>query len=873
VALGRINLEFPLAGIDRGASHQHQRPFTTQDAQNVRPYDVLENRARGGNRPGLAQAFTEELGSGAYVNLLALVRTANLNPARTFQDHFTDVAAWTNATWDDENLTQSGTILTGPTTNGNRAAVYKTAALDLDWKGDVVISLTINEIELTTYRIFTRMNQSSPNVSSSMGCEVSFEADKLTIRTLKNDSILVSSDRRRVPDPYGDPGILRFTVRANSNFFEVRYFSANAGEYWHDSVIPGFSTGDAIAVEIENDGGAAGGQIDAILVSYIGTGVAPQSQIVAASNGTLYGESGAGALTAITGSLTFGGGGGGRAEADIESTPLSVAARFEKLYIADWAEPRRERLATSDRATIADGTGILIDLDANFITDGVLAGGDVIEITAVVADGTAIATGWYEIDSITNTTTIVLKTLAATPAAPTGEADETAYRIVPGIKIYDSTADTIALMVATAGTAPYGCRIVKLYRDRLVFSGDPNNPGDVFLSKQGDPLGYSYSLAADGVQAAFAFDSGGLGRLGAPVTAIIPVFDDLMMVAGEGECSVLRGDPAVGGTFDHLSRRVGVLSFDAWAPTDDDQIYFLSIDGLYRVNRTELGGLVEPRRVSPDRIPDELREIDTDTRHVFLEYDPEYLGIWIRATSLSSGDSEVWWYDLRLEGFFRDKYAEDHDAFCGVIDDLPNRLVIGCRDGYVRKYSRAAVDDDGTSFTSYAEIGPIRLGRNGRDGYLDDISVALDESGGACTLKVRHGKTPQQAKNAADFSTRTLTAGLNPSFRPRMRGRDAYVRIQNTVAGTVSGTPSKDNGTTTITATADIFVATMVGSTFTFDTSGTSYVIASHTSATVIVVTGDASGETADDTFTITGGRWALEFMEAEVKPGGRLRA
>jgi hypothetical protein len=800
VAQGPINLEFPLAGIDRSASHQHVRPFTTQDALNVRPYDVLENRARGGSRPGLAKAFSEQLGSGAYVNLLALVRTANVSTARTFQDHFTNVNAWTNAAWDDENVTQSGTIITGPSTAGNRAAIYKSSALDIDWGGIVTISLTINENAYNKYRIYTRMDQSSPAVSSSIGVEVSLETTKIKLTLLKNDASVESQEMARIPDPFGNPGTLQFTMLPNGGSILVRYTSANAGliDFW--SFVTSLPTGDAIAVELENIVSNAG-EIDAVLVSYTATSVAPQSQIVAASNTTLYGESTAGALTAITGTPTFGGGAGARVASDVEATPLSVAARFGKLYIADWAEPRRERTTKSANATIASDTGILIDTDATFIADGVVAGGDVIEITDSTA-GTAIAIGWYEVDSITNETTIVLKTLVATPAAPAGSSTSTAYRIVPGIKIYDAVTDVVTLMTATAGTAPYGCRIVKLYRDRLVFSGDPNNPGDVFMSKQGDPLGYDYGNANDGVQAAFAFDAGGLGRLGAPVTSLIPVFDDLMMVAGEGECSVLRGDPAVGGTFDHLSRRVGVLSFDAWAPTDDDQIYFLSIDGLYRIHRTELGGLVEPRRVSPDRIPDELRGIDPDTHHVFLEYDPEYLGIWIRITSLSSGDSDAWWYDMRLEGFFRDQYAEDHDAFCGAIGDLPNRLVIGNRDGYVRKYSRGAADDDGTSFTSYAEVGPIRLGGRGRDGYLDSVDVALDENSGACTLKVRSGKTPQAAKNAADFATRTLAAGLNSSFRPRMRGRDAYVRIQN-------------------------------------------------------------SGDV----------RWALEFMEAEVKPGGRLRA
>lgn len=801
MALGRINLEFPLAGIYRGASHQHQRPFTTQDAMNVRPYDVLESRARGGSRPGLAKAFSEQLGSGAYVNLLSLVRTAVATPSRTLQDHFVNLTAWTNAPWDDENLTQSGTILTGSTTPGNRAAIYKTAALAIDWNSDVVITMTINEKKYNKYRIFARMTQGSPNVSTSVGCEVSIESTKIKLTTLIDDVAQASVQTSGIPDPFNGQMLLVLEIRANEGYVRAHYVSANSPNLALElhGTLP---TGDAIGVEIENIGTGAG-EIDAIHVSYKTTNLPPQGRIVAASNATLYSESTVGALTLITGSPTFGTGVGGRAQSDVEATPVSVAARFAKLYIADWAEPRRERTSKSSNATIADGTGILVDTDATFIADGVVAGGDVIELTVSTSEGTAIATGWYEVDSITNETTIVLKTLIAIPAAPTGDSTSTAYRIVPGIKIYDAVTDLVTLMVDTSdGVAPYACRIVTLYRDRLVFSGDPNNPGDVFMSKQGAPTNYDYGNANDGVQVAFGFDVGGLGRLGAPVTSLIPVFDDLMMVAGEGECSVLRGDPAVGGTFDHLSRRVGVLSFDAWAPTDDDQIYFLSIDGLYRIHRTELGGLVEPKRVSPERIPDELREIDPDTHQVFLEYDPEYLGIWIRIASLSSGDSQVWWYDMRLEGFFRDRYAEDHDAFCGVIADLPNRLIFGMRDGYVRKYSRGADDDDGTSFTSYADLGPIRLGRNGRDGYLDGIDVALDENSGACTLKVRAGKTPQAAKNAADFATRSLVAGLNPSFRPRMRGRDAYVRIQN-------------------------------------------------------------SGDV----------RWALEFMEAEVKSGGRLRA
>lgn len=68
---------------------------------------------------------------------------------------------------------------------------------------------------------------------------------------------------------------------------------------------------------------------------------------------------------------------------------------------------------------------------------------------------------------------------------------------------------------------------------------------------------------------------------------------------------------------------------------------------------------------------------------------------------------------------------------------------------------------------------------------------------------------------------------------------------------TVDGTPVKDNGTSTVTLTTADFVAAHVGQVMKFATSGNEYVIASFTSTTVVKVTGDASGETADDGITI----------------------
>lgn len=80
----------------------------------------------------------------------------------------------------------------------------------------------------------------------------------------------------------------------------------------------------------------------------------------------------------------------------------------------------------------------------------------------------------------------------------------------------------------------------------------------------------------------------------------------------------------------------------------------------------------------------------------------------------------------------------------------------------------------------------------------------------------------------------------------------AEIALWTDTAGTVDGQGVEDEGYTTITLTEDLVYATMVVADFVFDTSGTAYEIYSVTSPTVLVVVGDASSETDDDTFTIT---------------------
>lgn len=79
-----------------------------------------------------------------------------------------------------------------------------------------------------------------------------------------------------------------------------------------------------------------------------------------------------------------------------------------------------------------------------------------------------------------------------------------------------------------------------------------------------------------------------------------------------------------------------------------------------------------------------------------------------------------------------------------------------------------------------------------------------------------------------------------------------YMTVWGDTTGTVSGDAVYASPNSTITATAAAFYPTMIGHSFVFDTSEVGYPIVSYTSSTVVVVSGDASGEATGDTYTIT---------------------
>ena len=76
-----MELPFPSAGLHEGMAAEKQPPTTSPQLKNVRPYDVEESRARGGQRPGLIEAYETQIGGEYPVLSISTVVTTYIEPA------------------------------------------------------------------------------------------------------------------------------------------------------------------------------------------------------------------------------------------------------------------------------------------------------------------------------------------------------------------------------------------------------------------------------------------------------------------------------------------------------------------------------------------------------------------------------------------------------------------------------------------------------------------------------------------------------------------------------------------------------------------------------------------------------------------------
>jgi hypothetical protein len=239
----------------------------------------------------------------------------------------------------------------------------------------------------------------------------------------------------------------------------------------------------------------------------------------------------------------------------------------------------------------------------------------------------------------------------------------------------------------------------------------------------------------------------------------------------------LLGDPAADGSLYSISRTIGVIGANAWCWSPKGELIFLSLNGLYVVSPYDSDSVSYPVPISPEILPREFRNINPDTTICSLEFDNQAYGVHIFLTSIASNQRKHWFVDWsnQIKTFWPVSLNEDHEPTCTcmyqsvIIED--SGIILGCRDGFLRRFSDLAENDDGEDFTSYVVIGPIKLAPDGLDGCLTTLDASIAFGSGDVTWEVAAGETYEEAASNSASDTGTWTEGLNATVYPACRGQ------------------------------------------------------------------------------------------------------
>lgn len=358
------------------------------------------------------------------------------------------------------------------------------------------------------------------------------------------------------------------------------------------------------------------------------------------------------------------------------------------------------------------------------------------------------------------------------------------------LRVYNPVTGVVVAVVASSGTVPTGQPLVCNYRGRLVLGGANHL---WYASRQGDASDWHFGADMDDRGRAVAGQVALAGHLGDVPTAMVPVQDKALVFACANSLWSLRGDPT-DGAMAQISDELGVIAPGAWAVAPDGMMAFLSNDGVYMWGAGSSGA---PVRFSEERVPGELREVSATTNTISMAYDPRGRGFHLFITP-SAGAGTHWWLDVKRKAAWPVVMQADHQptAVARVEGTGLADVVLGCSDGYLRKFDPDATDDDGTSIESHVLIGPIRIaGADVRDSRLDEIHGIMADLDGSVTWRVVLEDSAEAAVDAAVAGVTAALAGSTPAgvagsgtwsngrnrvARPRARGMWVVVWISST---------------------------------------------------------------------------------------------
>lgn len=317
------------------------------------------------------------------------------------------------------------------------------------------------------------------------------------------------------------------------------------------------------------------------------------------------------------------------------------------------------------------------------------------------------------------------------------------------------------------GSVPLGNHIIASFAGRIYLAGNPshawqactrNSPFD-WLNVEGD------------IESALAGQPGEVANtISQPITAMCPYLDNYMFFGTSSSLIRMTGDIADGGIFVTASTESGIVGPDAWTITPEGVLIYLDPErGLFGISP---GANSVPVAISDDRLPRDLREINPASNLVNIVYDHVAVGVHIFITSIASGFSSHWWFDWRNKGFWPFSFGDGTGSFdphqalnYQSVDPLNSGLLMGGKDGNLRRFANSASTDSGVPFVSRITYGPFSLG--GADhltGSIEWLRASIVPNDTTINYKVSTAKNSVKAFTSPERQSSGRIGGIDSSM-------------------------------------------------------------------------------------------------------------
>ena len=333
---------------------------------------------------------------------------------------------------------------------------------------------------------------------------------------------------------------------------------------------------------------------------------------------------------------------------------VSVAVVGEYAYFADGEKYRRMNITlatptvefwgtTLSSVTVHNTNGVFRCTAAN------LAVGDAIAVTGAFPAGGGNITGYvnqemFYVHAISTSPSYEF-TLTRDPAGAAPHITTTVGTgSTSGVSFITSgpemTVKPSAINVGSVG-AESGARAGLLVRfgGRLALSGLESSSNNWFLSELNDPNNWLPGATSNTAVAGSL--STKYGVPGEPITALIPVGESGLLMAGSHTMTYLNADPVVtDARMIELSRSVGIVSARAWCASDSQTIYVMAQDGLYRVQPNDYQ-ITKSNRITTARLDTYFQQQKFDQLNCVLGYDAEGQNVYCMMSRIDLPNSSV----------------------------------------------------------------------------------------------------------------------------------------------------------------------------------------------------------------------------------------